>query len=302
MSENPIDFLLNFVTVNREAILIVLLAGIGLFFLLLAIIVGAKRHKKVSLDREEQKPFLVSMYDALFHANPEVQAQKFHVNLAKYNQDCAIVGVKPDLKSVCMEKMLGIILIVLGFAVFLCIQQYPVLLLVFLGAVLYLMPEKNLASKATEKKEQLIKEMPRFLDILETALQTGMPVNTALQKTASNLDGVLSNEIAKAFVDVQVGAETWQGALFKLATAYNEESFSEFVMALTTAYEKGVPILDTVHSESKRLKMEKMLSAKDKASKTSNTIVFPVMICEILPLLALLLLPFVAMLSANNIV
>ncbi len=285
--------------INKDVFEIVIYLCAGLFLLVVA---GATafwlHHRTPGKGRDTA---MENLYDALVRKDPEHVAQRLHIDIAQYYQNCSILGLPVKIKTVCIQKLIGIICLVLGGLSLVLTSALWSLLIILVGFALILLPEKRVADKAQQKKDELREDLPRFLDLLQTALKAGIPVSTAIKRTAESVDCMLSDELKKALVDVELGADTWQSSLYKMAAMYGVDSFSEFVMSIVTAYEKGIPVHEAVTEESRHLKMEKLLNAKEKASKISNTITFPIMVFSILPLMVLVLLPYISQISQGGL-
>ena len=105
------------------------------------------------------------------------------------------------------------------------------------------------------------------------------------------MKSLLSEEFKNAMTEMELGVSGWQQALERIAAKYDIETLSEFVMDTSTAYQKGVSIADTVTRKSKDIKQKHLLSIKEKAGKTTNTILIPMVIFQFLPMIAFILLP-----------
>ena len=98
--------------------------------------------------------------------------------------------------------------------------------------------------------------------------------------------------------ETELGAKSWQRALEEVALKYDVGVFSDFVLTLVAAYEKGIPIAETVVRKSSEIKQSNLLEAKERAVKLSNTVLLPVLIFKILPLLAIMLIPIMQQISS----
>ena len=84
----------------------------------------------------------------------------------------------------------------------------------------------------------------------------------------------------------------------RMLKEYDVGVFSDFVLTLVAAYEKGIPIAETVVRKSSEIKQSNLLEAKERAVKLSNTVLLPVLIFKILPLLAIMLIPIMQQISS----
>ena len=170
-----------------------------------------------------------------------------------------------------------------------------------LAAIPLIFFEVQKVDKAAKlKKFRMVDELPRFIDLLQTALQINMPVEDAIILTAKSLsDTVLAGEFLNAVADMQMGVHDWQAALEKLARNYEIDALSDFVLDLVTSYNKGVPIADAVARKSRDIKQSNLLSMKERASRLTSTILLPVLGFKVFPLLALLCIPIIQQITTG---
>ena len=110
---------------------------------------------------------------------------------------------------------------------------------------------------------------------------------------------LLSEEFLASIADTQMGASNWQEALEKLSEKYAIDSLSDFVLDLINTFNKGASILDSVERQSKDIKKNNLLTMKENASKLSNTILIPILIFKIFPVLALIIIPIIQQLNST---
>lgn len=137
--------------------------------------------------------------------------------------------------------------------------------------------------------------------MLHTALIMGFPVDQAIDLTAQNLqDTILADELLKTLAETKVGAYSWQEALEHLASAYGVDTLSDFVLDITNAYKLGSSITDSVARKSKDIKQSNLVAMKERASKLTNTILFPILFFKIVPVIALMAVPIIVQLQTTG--
>jgi len=279
-----------------------LLTAVAVFFWI--IFLFAMRHKKkadqVRPDQPQINPWLfdnwcANIYDSLFKSKPEYIARRIGVNVDSYLHNCTITRLPAKLKDVIVKKLFGFLLIAICGFVGVAIANMFVVMGGILAAFPLIFFEVQKVDKAAKiKKFRMVDELPRFIDLLQTALQINMPVEDAIILTAKNLnETVLAGEFLNAVADMQMGVQDWQAALERLARSYEIDALSDFVLDLVTSYNKGVPIADAVARKSRDIKQSNLLSMKERASRLTSTILLPVLGFKVVPLLALLCIPII---------
>ena len=236
------------------------------------------------------------IYDFVFQKyKPEIVAKTILIDIDKYCKNCEILGIKVELEKMIVLRLAGVILAVIFLISGVCLQNIQfILLVIFPFIILSVMPLGDIRDKAQRKKALIIEELPRFLDMLETALYIGLPIEEAIRITALHLKGTaLAKEFSETITEIQIGAISWQNALTKMSNKYEIDTFAEFVLDLVNAYEKGVYIYDTVCSENKRIKQAQIVEMKEVANKMHSTILFPILIFKLVPIIVLIGLPIV---------
>lgn len=239
---------------------------------------------------------LAKLYTAVFgNRDPVPICKSLGLKYDTFMVNCAVIRYTPDLRREAMLRILGVFMFVLGIMVsVVLISLFPMLI----GIAAYLVCASYLSGKvkreADLRKATLVIEMSRFADLLLSALEVGMPVEIAIQQTADNVPCILSNELKESFIEVNMGARNWQHALEHIAQVYEVDLLSDFVLDITTAYNKGVSITDAVARKAYEIKQSALLLAKERTAKMSNIILVPVTVFKILPLMVIMMIPIIA--------
>ena len=281
------------------ALLISISAGILIFLFIIGIaaLVYRSQNKNMRYHRENPNDWLLyrfndRLYDFFFGRRfPEDIAQKLGVEVDEYYKNCLLIREDPDLKSIVMGYLYGYLVflagIVLAFLVH--ILFLPISLMVMYELAFY--KKTMVKSKATKMREQVAAEFPRFIAVLSTELDVSIPIEVALQLLCQKFDGLIAREFLESMGEVKLGAVGWQTALKNVAEKYDIDMLSDFVMDVTTSYQKGVSIADTVRERVKELKQRRIYEVRDRAGKTENTILIPIALLQFVPMLLFVLLP-----------
>ena len=286
-----------FFSVYLPVEILALITGAAVFCFLLFFIF-CYNHFSVRKINKHGNRMISKENDGIFHAlfpDTKKVAKRLSVDLDKYTYYCNIVCIPVQTETLLAEKISGFAII--GFLFILSIFFSQPILLPF--SVLCGMPfisyryaqAKNLADK---KKRQIAKDLPRFIDLLQTALYIGVPVESAVLQTAQKLDNtLLGQEFIQAFTSSQLGVKSWQKTLECVSKKYEIDALSDFTLDLILSYEKGVNVCDSVRRKGKEIKSMNLMQMKANASKLTSTILVPVLVFKIIPLLALLCYPVI---------
>lgn len=273
------------------------LAGVSVFllFVCLSVIWYEKQPKSRFSNQNDWlfSGFLHKFYDVLFTDKPEKMAKELKVDVHQMNKYAHILHMEIDYKNIVAMKIIAVILFavstVLGmvYHIVFLIAGYTVAFLLFAY------PVSSIKSKAMDRRGSLESEVPRFLDLLQTALYLNMPIEQAILITAKSVDGVLSEELTESISKAQLNATGWQTVLQDLAILYDVDIFTELALDMITAYDKGVSIWESVTRKAKDIRQTHLLKVKEKATKTTSTILIPIVIFKIVPMLAFMCIPMV---------
>ena len=236
--------------------------------------------------------FYLKVYSAFFGIKePEDVAIKLGINIEKYYKNCQLTRTRPNAKRLIVNTIYGFAAFLVSILLSLLVSPVFAALGVFLFFYLVFFEQQRLNSKAEEMREQVATELPRFLDILQTELIVGLPIETSIYIICEKFDSLISREFLEALNEMELGISGWQQALEKVAAKYDIETLSDFVLDVSTSYMKGVSITDSVVRKTKEVKEMHLLNIKERAGKTTNTMLIPMAIFQFIPLIVLIMFP-----------
>ena len=236
--------------------------------------------------------FYLKVYSAFFGIKePEDVAIKLGINIEKYYKNCQLTRTRPNAKRMIVNTIYGFAAFLVSILLSLLVSPVFAALGVFLFFYLVFFEQQRLNSKAEEMKEQVAAELPRFLDILQTELIVGLPIETSIYIICEKFDSLISREFLEALNEMELGISGWQQALEKVAAKYDIETLSDFVLDVSTSYMKGVSITDSVVRKTKEVKETHLLNIEERAGKATNTMLIPMAIFQFIPLIVLIMFP-----------
>ena len=236
--------------------------------------------------------FYLKVYSAFFGIKePEDVAIKLGINIEKYYKNCQLTRTRPNAKRLIVNTIYGFAAFLVSILLSLLVSPVFAALGVFLFFYLVFFEQQRLNSKAEEMKEQVTAELPRFLDILQTELIVGLPIETSIYIICEKFDSLISREFLEALNEMELGISGWQQALEKVAAKYDIETLSDFVLDVSTSYMKGVSITDSVVRKTKEVKETHLLNIEERAGKATNTMLIPMAIFQFIPLIVLIMFP-----------
>lgn len=121
-----------------------------------------------------------------------------------------------------------------------------------------------------------------------------MPIENAMLIICEKFPSRISSEFLRAVNEMQMGASGWQKAMENVAERYDEELLSDFVLNVSTSYSKGISIADTVSRKANDIQDTNLLKAKERAGKVTNTILLPMALFQLMPMIVFLIIPIMS--------
>ena len=284
-----------------------ILIALTLITIILALAILADEHSKkkiVSRDLDKNDwlfhNFPEKVYSLLWKDEiPEDIATKFGFDVEQYYVDCRICEETPNLKKIMGYFAIGIFLTLVSFALIIPVGLAAVCFGFIIFAMCTMMPKRKVSKRAEEYRIQVENELPRFLDILQTEIDVGIPMEQAIYLTASNIDGRLSEDFLKSLSEVELGLDGWQQALQRLSEKYEIDTLSDFVLDIITSFSKGVDISERVTAMTKEIRQSHLLTQKERAGKLQSSIVLPIMVLKVAPLMLFMLIPSIVAITSS---
>lgn len=274
--------------------------SVFLFFLVVSVMLYEKRPVNRFTDKEDWllANFTKKVYNLFFEGESIEKACKtMYINVEEVDRYCKILHETPDYMHMVALRIIGVFVIIVCSIAGILSHIAFLVIGITSGVFMMFYPIVMLKSRAMEKRSELESEVPRFLDLLQTALYLNVPVEQAILLTSKNLKGVLPSELTESIAKTQLTVDGWQSVLQELALLYDVDVFTELVLDMITSYDKGVSIADAVARKAKDIRQTHLLLIKERASKSTSTILAPVVIFKIVPMLAFLCIPMITQIN-----
>lgn len=166
---------------------------------------------------------------------------------------------------------------------------------VFLGAGI---PFAILNSQIRQRKKNIRKQLPEFLDILCVSVQAGLSFDGAVSKIIKRMKGPLIEEFKRMQQDVSLGM-THQYALTNLAKRCDLEEVYLFTTSVIQAEKLGTSMTRTLKTQADNMRDRHRQRVKTEAMKAPVKILFPMIIFIFPSMFVVLLFPALYALMQN---
>lgn len=220
------------------------------------------------------------------------------IGRTEFGRLCRILHRKNDYERIVAMRAEGAACVFLSLVAAWAVSgSIPLALLSFTAGIagfisLYVLPYSSLKNKAEERLFHVEDDLPRFLSLLEKAMD--MPIDKAMLLTASKFRSPLSDDIIDSINKVSLGADGWQETLIDLARAYGLETFSDLVLEVINSYEQGVDIRHLVERKAHEVEQNRLYAVEAHDSKIKTLIYLPIIGLKILPLMVMICLPMLS--------
>ena len=220
-----------------------------------------------------------------------------HTPLDLYGRTSRLIvlaGNPPGLKAervVAFKVVFAIVGLVCGLAIGSVlplpgsVKLAAIVLFAFMG---YTIPSAAVSAKASKRQKEIRKALSDTMDLLTISVEAGLGFDAALAQVVKNVEGPLSQEIARTLQEMQIGVHRME-ALRNLSDRTDVEELDGFVLSMIQADKYGVGVANVLRGQSKELRQKRRQRAEETAQKVPLKLLFPT-IFMVLPALFIVIL------------
>jgi tight adherence protein C len=220
-----------------------------------------------------------------------------HTPLDLYGRTSRLIvlaGNPPGLKAervVAFKVVFAIVGLVCGIAIGSVlplpgsVKLAAIVLFAFMG---YTIPSAAVSAKASKRQKEIRKALSDTMDLLTISVEAGLGFDAALAQVVRNVEGPLSQEIARTLQEMQIGVHRME-ALRHLSDRTDVEELDGFVLSMIQADKYGVGVANVLRGQSKELRQKRRQRAEETAQKVPLKLLFPT-IFMVLPALFIVIL------------
>ena len=166
-------------------------------------------------------------------------------------------------------RLFGLILIFLIFIFFSdCGYIYaPLFSIVYYITITYLLLDEPIKKRGLKLEYEAI----FFFEVLELTLESGRTLSSALEITAKNIDGELSNEFNKTLNEVKMGKSLIE-SLKDMKYRIPSETINNTILNITESSIFGSNIIDSLNNQLEYLRNKRLMEVKGKIAKLPTKI------------------------------
>jgi tight adherence protein C len=164
---------------------------------------------------------------------------------------------------------------------------------VVLGAVVgYTLPLAILARLMRRRRRAIERALPTVIDMLAVSLEAGLSFDGAVTFLVERTDNELVVELRRFLGDLWLGRSRRE-ALLALVDRTQSEEVRQFAGAVIQADELGTGLVRTLRAQGRALRTARRTRAEEQARKAPVKLLFPLILCIMPVLLAIIIGPAV---------
>ncbi len=177
-----------------------------------------------------------------------------------------------------LPRMLGVKIILAGVTGILVLFISTPLVALVVAGLLYFLPDYWVLSVRDKRQAEMQSKAADIIDQLTICVEAGLGFDSALARVASTTEGALTEELRHTISDIQAGVPRAQ-ALRTLADRAQIVEIRQLVTALLQAQKHGVPIAETLRTQSAEMRTKRKQRTEEKAAKLAVKMLFPIVLC-----------------------
>ncbi|MDH3707450.1 MAG: type II secretion system F family protein [Acidimicrobiia bacterium] len=171
-------------------------------------------------------------------------------------------------------------------------------LAIIFAAIGFLLPDMLLNAKASSRNDRIRRELPDVLDQITISVEAGLGFEAALAHVANHTEGPVAEEFQRALHDIRLGRSR-EEAFGSMAKRSDVEELRHFVVSLEQAERLGVPIAEVLRVQAGEMRVIRRQRAEENAQKLPVKMIFPLILCILPALIAVVLGPAIFELIDN---
>ena len=170
-------------------------------------------------------------------------------------------------------------------------------------AMAFFLPNLWLASRVKNRQLEIQRALPDAMDLLVTCVEAGLSLDGALSRVGDELKLVaplLSTEMSMTFLEIQAGIARRE-AFRRLSDRTGVEDLSPLAAVLTQTEIFGTSVARALRIHAEAMRTARMQYAERKAAMVGIKMTFPLVLCILPSLLAIIMGPAIVSVAANII-
>jgi tight adherence protein C len=177
-----------------------------------------------------------------------------------------------------LARIIGIKVVLAGMTAFMMLLAGKPVVALIAGGLLFFLPDYWVLTMRDKRQVAMQAAVADTIDQMTICVEAGLGFDAALARVASTTEGPLTEELRHTISDIRAGVPRTQ-ALRMLADRAQIVEVRQLVTALLQAQKHGVPIAQTLRTQSAEMRMKRKQRTEEKAAKLTVKMLFPIIVC-----------------------
>lgn len=215
------------------------------------------------------------LYNRFFHYLQRITPSAIRT---EYEEALEVAGLgqKMTYTNLIIIQILAAMIAVLSIVSFVDADNKTLLTVALAGLFFYL-PVGYIRLRASKRKEEILRDLPGFLDLVYVTVEAGLSFDQALQNTLERTKGPLAEEFSRTMDEIRHGRGRPE-AFYGLANRTQLEELREFVTSIILAEELGSNIGNVLRVQAATMRKHRKQRAEEAAAKIPVKMTFPLVL------------------------
>jgi len=143
------------------------------------------------------------------------------------------------------------------------------------GALQAARPKREKPLSRTAQRQELVRQMPTFLDIVTLGLSAGLSFDASLELYCKRFDISLAHKVREALLSWRMGAASRDEALERLARESGSLAMRRFASTVSEALAFGTPLAETLERQAQVIRDEQRSEIEEEIERTPVKLLIP---------------------------
>jgi len=177
-----------------------------------------------------------------------------------------------------LARIIGIKVVLAGMTAFMMLLAGKPFVALIAGGLLFFLPDYWVLTMRDKRQAAMQAAVADTIDQMTICVEAGLGFDAALARVATTTEGPLTEELRHTISDIRAGVPRTQ-ALRMLADRAQIAEVRQLVTALLQAQKHGVPIAQTLRTQSAEMRTKRRQRTEEKAAKLTVKMLFPIIVC-----------------------
>lgn len=160
----------------------------------------------------------------------------------------------------------------------------------FAGILAWIVPDQFLRQRLRRRRERILNELPGIVEVIAMAMEAGLTFDSAVNYVIEHYRGAVRDLLAQARLKIEAGLRK-NDAFREMVEVSGSEEMKLLIRTILQAERQGRPIKDVLISMAEAMRIKQRHEIEAKANRLPTTMLVPIFVFIIPPILLIYTLP-----------